>query len=246
MKKFVCIAALAYAVPAPALAAPGLGQEVYGATVEKGEREAEIKFDTLSGGPENGESVIKLEAAYGVSDRLRIGVLAEFEREAGGHRSAEEIGIEAIYTLGNAGGIDFALYGEYAIGLHGADALETKLLMQHRQGPFDLRLNLIAKKPLDSAEKLELSYAASADFAALGELRLGLEAYGDLGTFSNFAPHAEHFIGPMAKFRIPTGDRDGDDDGDLGVSFRAGYLFALAKAQDDTDGQFRLALELEF
>ena len=45
----------------PALAAPGLGSEVYGATVEKGEPEFESRWDSLRGGPDDGEDVIKLD-----------------------------------------------------------------------------------------------------------------------------------------------------------------------------------------
>ncbi len=238
---FAALAASAIALTfaAPALATPGLGGDVYGSSVEEGEVEVEAIYGALGGGEDDGEDVLKLEAAYGVTDKLKIGVLTELEKEPGESRKAEEVAVEAIYELGSAGGIGFALYGEYAIGLNGnSDKLEAKLLMQHKFGPFDLRLNLIGEKALEGGEKLELSYAASADVEALGEIRLGLQAYGDLGTFSRFAPRAEHFVGPVAKAEIEG----------LGpeIEIEAGYLFALGAAKDDTDGQFRLKLEIEF
>lgn len=242
MKKFIigtALAALATTIATPALAAPGLGQEVYGATVDKGEPEFESRFDSLSGGPDDGEDVIKLEASYGITDSLRIGVLGEFEQEVGASRKAEEVAVEAIYELGKAGGIDFAVYGEYAIGLNGhADVLEGKLLMQRKTGPFDLRLNLIAEKELEGGNKVELGYAASADVAAFEEVRVGVQAFGDLGTFDKFLPRAEHFVGPFASVEIEG----------LGpeIELQAGYLFALGAARDDADGQLRVALELEF
>jgi hypothetical protein len=238
--KYVWIAAALGCVAAtPAWAAPGMADEIYGATVEKGEVEIESRYGRLGGGPDDGEDAVKLEAAYGVSSRLRLAAFGEFEREAGDHRKATEAGIEAIYALGNAGGVDFALYGEYAIGLNGEpDGLEGKLLMQHRRGPLDVRLNLIAEKPLRKGEKVELSYAASADYAVAGEFRLGAQAVGDLGTFDHLFPHAEHFIGPAAKFEVEG----------LGPEFsvEAGYLFAIGKTRDDTKGQLRLGVELEF
>ena len=231
-------AAIALLVPATAQAAPGLGSEVYGATVEKGELELESIYGELDGGVEDGENVLVLEAAYGVTDKLRLGVRGEIEKEPGEDREFEALGVEAIYELGNLGGVDFAVYGEYEVVFDGADKIETKLLVQRREGPIDLRFNLIAEKELEGGEDVELEYAASADFEAFGEVRLGAQAYGQLGTFKNFLPHAEHFLGPVAKFEIEG----------LGpeLEIEAGYLFALGDAQDETDGQFRLLLELEF
>ncbi len=238
MRIFLFGAALTCCVPVPCLAAPGLGSEVYGATVEAGKFEFESRYDRLTGGAANGADVLKLEAAYSLNNRLRIGVLTELAKEPGFSRRAEEVAIEAIYYLGKAGGLDFAVYGEYAIGLHGPDKLEAKLLMQHKRGPLDLRLNLIAEKPLVSRAPVEFGYAASADVEAFDEFRLGVQAFGDLGTTRNFLPHAEHFIGPVAKYEIEG----------LGpeVGLEIGYLFAVAKAKDDADGQVRVALELEF
>lgn len=232
------LAATAALLPCAAHAAPGLGGEVYGATVEKGELEAEAIYGALDGGPEDGEDVLVLETAYGVTDSFRLGLRGEIEKEPGAEREFEALGIEGIYELGNAGGIDFAVYGEYEIVFEGADKIETKLLMQHVAGPVDLRLNLIAEKELESGEKVELEYAASADVETIGELRLGVQAYGQLGTFEDFLPRAEHFAGPVAKIEIEG----------LGpeLELEAGYLFAMGAAKDETDGQFRLMVELEF
>lgn len=232
-------AIVACTLATPAWAAPGLGGEVYGANVEQGEIELEAIYGELDGGADDGEDVLKLEAGYGVTDKLRIGVLTELEKEPAGGRKAEEVAIEAIYELGSAGGVDFAVYGEYAIGLNGnADKLEAKLLVQHRSGPLDLRFNLIGEKELEGGAKVELAYAASADVETFGEVRLGVQAYGELGGFDRFLPRAEHFIGPVAKAEIEG----------LGpeIGIEAGYLFALGAARDDSDGQFRLKLEIEF
>lgn len=232
-----CVAALAL-VPGVARAAPGMGDEVYGATIEKGEVELETTYGQLRGGPDKGEDGTKFEAAYSPTSRLRVAVLTEFEREHGGNRKAEEAGFEAIYALGRVGGIDVAVYGEYAIGLNGrADALESKLLLERRAGKFDARLNLIAEKPLAHGEKLAFDYAASVDYAVAGDVRAGVTAFGQLGTTAHFAPRAEHFVGPVVQTEIEG----------LGpeLKIQAGYLFALAKARDDARGQFRLSLELE-
>lgn len=231
-------AATALVIPTGALAAPGVASEVYPATVTAGEPELELRYGRLNGGPDDGEDALKVEAGYGVTDRLRLAGVVEFERESGFSRKAEAASIEAIYALGKAGGIDVALYGEYEIGFHGPDKLETKLLLQRRTPAFDLRLNLIAEKDLASGAKVELGYAAGAYAAVGGDVQLGVEAYGALGTFDHFAPRAEHFVGPVAKFEIEG----------LGpeLGMQLGYLFALGAARDDTDGQLQVRLEMEF
>lgn len=238
MRIYLIGAVMACTVSTAALAAPGLGDEIYGATVESGEFEAESRYGSLVGGPDDGEDTLKLEVAYGVNDRFRIGVVAEFEKEPVLPRKAEALAIEAIYELGRVGTIDIAAYAEYEIALDGTDKIETKLLFQRRKGPLDIRFNLIAEKPLDNSAQVALEYAISADIETFGELRLGVAAFGELGTFSHFLPDAEHFAGPVAKLEIEG----------LGpeLELQAGYLFALGKAKNDTNGQLRLTLGLEF
>jgi len=241
MKKTAVIAAAiaaGFVHPGVALAAPGLADEVYPATVETGEPELEARYGWLGGGPDSGEDELKLEASYGVSNRLRLAGVVEFERETGQSRRAEAGAIEAVYALGKVGGIDVGLYGEYEIGFHGADKAETKLLLQRRTGQWDLRLNLIAEKELAGGSKVELGYAAGAYAKVGGDVQLGVEAYGDLGNFDRFAPRAEHFVGPVAKFEIEG----------LGpeLGLQVGYLVALGAARDDADGQLQVRLEMEF
>lgn len=238
MKFLMPFALLGLAVPSLAHAAPGLGDEVYGADVENGELELESRYGALAGGPDDGEDVLKLEAAYGVNDRLRLAALAEFEREAGGPRKAEAMGIEGIYRLGKVGGVGIALYGEYEIAFNGTDKVETKLILQRRKGPLDLRLNLIAEKLLDSQAPVELEYAASADYRVAGEFSLGARGFGALGTFSHALPYAEHFAGPVAKVEIEAFGPE--------IELEAGYLFAIGKARQDTKGQVRIMLGVEF
>ena len=238
MKRLALAGILALICTGKAGATPGLGDEIYGATAEAGRTEAEARYHRLGGGPAGGDDVLKLEATHHLNDRLRLAAFGEFAREGGGPRRAEEAGIEAIYTLGRVGGIDVALYGEYALGLNGHDdGLEAKLLLERRRGPFDVRFNLTAEKALVASEPVELSYAAAADYA-VGEVRLGVEAFGDLGTFRSFLPRAAHFAGPRAAVEIEG----------LGpeLELSAGYLFALDRVSAQSKGQFRFGIEMEF
>ena len=139
------LTALTLLAGSPAMAAPGLGDKVYEATVDAGVTEFEARYGRLMGDEADGEDVLKLEIAHGFSDRIYGAVVAEFEREPDESREMEALAIEGIYALGDIGGIETALYGEYEIGLHGPDKLETKLLLQHEAGKADMRLNLIAE-----------------------------------------------------------------------------------------------------
>lgn len=228
------LAALAFA--SPALAAPGMGNEVLGTEVSPGEIETELRYDRLAGGAEDGEDVVQLEASYAASGRLRLAIQAEFEREAGQSRQADSLGIQALYVLGRLGGVDVAVYGQYEIGFDRTDSIEAKLVFQHRPGPADLRLNLIAEKPLSTGAPVELSYAVLADSEISPNLRLGAQAFGELGTFRRLFERGGHFAGPVARLRLESS----------GLELEASYLVALGSARDDTKGQVRIALGADF
>ncbi|MFO1256475.1 MAG: hypothetical protein U1E37_12530 [Sphingomonadaceae bacterium] len=238
MRKSLPILLASALLPTVARAAPGSGQEVYPATIDPGEIEAGMRYDTLRGGSDAGEDVIQLELSHGFSSSFWAGLNAEFGREPGLPREAETLGFEAVYRVGRIAGIDVAVYGEYALGLAGhSDAVEAKLLLERRKGPVDLRFNLIGEKTLVSGEKVELTYAASATYGA-GEAKFGVEAFGDLGTFDHLLPRAEHYLGPVATFGI---DRLGPE-----MQLSAGYLFALGATRESAAGQLRLAVEFAF
>lgn len=240
MKVYRVAAALLALASSGAFAAPGVGEKVYGATVEKGVSEVEFRYGRLVGDEADGEGGATVEVSHGFSDRFYGGALFEFEREPGEDRQLEAVGLEGIVALGHLKMLDadVAIYGEYEGVQEGPDKVETKLLLQHRSGTFDGRLNLIAEKELEGGEPAEFGYAVSADWKLIGELRGGLEAFGELG--SHLFPRAEHFVGPMLKTEIEHLPRAGE----LGIE--AGYLFALGASRDETDGQARLLLEYEF
>jgi hypothetical protein len=242
MKAMFAAALAAMLVPGVAHAEAGLGDKVYGATVEGGVSEVEARYGRLVGDEADGKDAAVFEFSHGFSDRFYGAVLFEFEREPGKKRELEAIGFEGIAALGHIDAIDtdVAVYGEYEAVRGGADAVETKLLLQHKRGPFDGRLNLVAEKELESGEPLEFGYAASADWAAIGEFRLGAEAFGGLGTSRRFLSRSGHFAGPMVKTEIEGLPGHGE------LEIEAAYLFALGEARHETDGQARVLLEYEF
>jgi hypothetical protein len=230
-------AALIYAAPA---SAEELTTKVYGATLEPGMTEVELRYGRLNGGPADGEDGLLVESAHHFSRRFYAGVETQWSRRPGDGRRFDGAALEAIVTLGRVAGIDTAVLAEFGAHRHGPESVETKLLLQKRAGKFDARLNLRAEKELESGEPVEFGYAASADTQVIGEFRLGAVAIGELGTSRHLTTRAGHFIGPVAKFELESLPGKGE------LEFETGYLFALGEERDEAKGQFRLLVEYGF
>ena len=242
IRKFCALVSTVFLTVQGAYAAPGVGEKVYGATVEAGKTELEARYGRLSGGPADGEDGLVLEIAHGFSKHFYSAALFEFEREAGDSRRLAAIGLEGIVPIGRIDSLklDVALYGEFVFVRSGRDETEAKLLLQHKTGGFDSRLNLKFNRPLQSGAPVEVSYQASADWAIGGEFRAGVAAFGDLGSSDRLFPRAQHFAGPIVKTEIEHLPANSE------LEIEAGYLRAIGAARDDTKGQFRLLLEWEF
>lgn len=240
MKKSGFLFAFLLVAPAAAYATPGLDEEVYGATVGAGETEIETRYGRLAGGSVGGQDAFVLEAAHGFSSRFRGAALATFAHVPDSRR-LETIAFEGVFTLGHIKSLDLdtAVYVETAHNLHGPENLETKLLLEHRRGPFDARLNLIVERAFTSGAPVEFSYAASADCAVADDVTLGAEAFGGLGSSQTNTTGNEHFVGPSAKVEL-------DHAGPGEFEVRAGYLFAIHRTRDKTERQLRVGLEYEF
>lgn len=241
MRSVIAIAAMILCA-GHAEAFPGVGDPIYGATVEKGATEFEARYGRLTGKAEDGADGLVLEAEHGFGKRFAAALLLETGRAPGASRTVDAIAVEGIYALGHnkSLGFDTAIYAEYKYGFgDNPDEIEIKGLFQHRAGGFDGRLNLIAEKPLRASEPTEFGYAASADWAIIGDdIRIGLAAFGDLGTVDHFAGREQHFIGPEAKFEI-------EHIGPGEIEIEVGWLRAFGAARDFTDGQARLLISYE-
>ena len=241
MRTMLSMVLLVMTAATPALASPGVGDPVYGATVTKGLTEFEVRYGRLTGGIANGDDGLVFEAEHGFTPRLSVAVLVETGRSLGGPRRADAIAVEAVRTLGRFAplALDTAVYVEIKHGFNGGpDAIEVKGLFEHAAGRFDARLNLIGEKSF-RAEPVEFGYAASADWTVIGdEFRLGVAAFGDLGTATRFGGRQEHFIGPKAKFEI-------EHLGPGEIEIEAGWLAAVGAARDTAKGQARLLISYE-
>lgn len=241
-------AAAAFTLAAPGLAAaePGLANKVYSPYVAKGVTEVELRGGRLTGGPLDGEQAAIVELEYGVSDRLSLAVLGEFEQHAGEARKLDAIAVEAVVYLGQIPklGVDVGLYAEYEQRLHNESGLaEAKLLLAKQAGAFRGLLNLIVEKPLTDKPgegATEFGYAAEATWRAAYRLRLGAQAFGDIGTTHHLGGSQPHYLGPVVQWETRPKWLNGGE-----LEFEAAYLLPAGSARHDTNGQVRFMLEFE-
>jgi hypothetical protein len=239
-------AILCLLVASHAAAEPGLGGKVYDPYVRNGLTEVEVRTASLTGGTSNGDTTSVVEIEKGVSDRLSLAVLGEFERHPGEPAKLDSLGLEAVVYLGQVPrlGIDAAVYVEYEQRIHNESGVgEAKLLFGKSLGHFQARLNLIAEHPFSDRPGENLTsfgYAASGTWALRPGLRAGVEGFGDLGTDRRLGGRNAHYVGPTVVWEThPDWMRGGE------LELQAGYLFAAGAARGYADGQARLSLEFE-
>ena len=238
------LAAMAWA-GAAAADEPGLGNAVYSPYVKNGITEIEVRGGRLTGGADDGDSGVVVELEHGFSDRLSLALVTELEDGVGERRKVDAIGLEAVSYFGQIPGVgvDVGGYLEYEQRIHNeSGVLESKILLAKQTGRLETLVNLIAKQPLTDRPgegATAFGYAAQSTLDAGRNLRLGVQAFGDLGSSRSFGGHQSHFVGPVAKWEVRPSGRAGE------IELEAAYLFAAGAARHDTDGQVRLALEWE-
>jgi hypothetical protein len=236
-------AALAVAGPA---SAQGLSNKVYSPYVHKGVDEIELRAGRLNGGPLDGEQAAVVELERGVSDRLSLAAIAEFEQHAGEEKKLDAIAVEGVVYIGQIPGlgVDVGGYLEYEQRIHNeSGVLEGKLLLAKQAGRFEALVNLIASKPLTDRPgegDTEFGYAAQGTFDVGHGLRLGGQAFGDLGTDRSLGGRQGHYLGPVANWELRPAWLKGGE-----LEFEVAWLAPVGTARRDADSQVRFVIEIE-
>lgn len=246
MKTLTILAALAACFLTPttsALADPRLDEKVYTPYIENGMSEFEVRNAGLTGGADGGADTTVLELEQGLNDRMSLAVFGVIERAPKESARLTSIGLESVIYLGQIPGvgIDTGAYLEYRQGLAGEpSAFEGKLLMTKTVDRFRGTVNLIVERPLSGPEAYgAYGYAASATWRTAGQLRLGAEAFGDLGDDHLFGGRRGAWAGPQLLWEgRPTGSP-------VELEVDAGWLFPVGVEQNLARSSFRLGLELE-
>lgn len=228
-----------------AAADPRLDEQVYTPYIETHVLEAGTRFGGENGGRLGGAQTLVGELEYGVNDRLSLAVVGMADKVPGESMSLQGLGVEGVYALGKIPGlgVDTAAYLEYTHGLNGGDdAVEAKLLAARRFGRVRAVVNLIMERPLGVADENYASYgyAAALTWRVAGSLRLGAEAFGDLGSDHGFLRGPQGaYVGPTVRW----GWRPHASP--VALQFNLGWLKAAGADRTEADSQFRLGLEIE-
>ena len=239
--------AVGLAIATPALADPRLDEKVYAPYVENHMLELETRWGQEFGhGDLKGARTFVLEAEYGLNDRVSLALVGQVERTPGESSRLTSVGLEGVAYLGQIPslGVDAGLYLEYAKGAGGeTDGGEAKLLLAKTAGRFQGLFNFIVERPF-GAPKGEgfaaYGYAASATWRTVGNLRLGAEAFGDLGDDHGFLNRAQGaYVGPQVKWEgkprfLP-----------VEIELDAGWLAPVGPAGTEAKSQGRINLEFE-
>ena len=229
-----------------ARADPRLDEVVYSPYVEPHTLEVETRFaQELGPGDLAGAHTTVVEFEAGLTDRASLALVTGIERSSGGPDRLTGIGLEGIYYFGQVPkvGVDVAGYLELTKGFGGeSDGLEAKLLLAKTQGPFQGLANLIVERPLGAPAGENIArygYALSATWRAVGHLRLGAEALGDLGDDRSFLGRQGAYVGPQAKWagrpgRLP-----------FEIVLDAGWLLPVGLDTPEARSQARVNVEFE-
>jgi hypothetical protein len=245
--KFTCYLsplAISLLVATSARADPRLDEKVYSPYIQNGVAELETRTAQQIGGASAGDMTTVVEGEYGVNDRLSLAVVGTLERSRADGSHFTGVGIEAVYYLGQIPklGIDTGAYLEYKHGLNGdPEVLEGKLLLAKNVDRFQGLVNLIVERPLGSKDEdiASYGYAASATWRTAGTLRIGAEAFGNLGTDHDFPGRQGGYVGPQVLWEArPKGLP-------FEIDFDAGWLFPFGTEHGEARSQLRFGIELE-
>ena len=186
-----------------------------------------------------------MEAEYGVNDRLSVAAVGQIAHAPGEGTQLSAIGVEAAVYLGQIPrlGVDTGLFLEYFRGLNGAeDDVAAKLLFAKTAGRFQGLANLIVDHPLGvpkGESYAQYGYAASATWRTIGHLRLGAEAFGDLGSDRAFLGRQGAYVGPEIRWN---GRPHGSP---VEIEVDAGWLAAVGESRGEASSEIKLAVEFE-
>ena len=230
-----------------AFADPRLDEIVYAPYIETHILELETRIGHEIGqGSEGNARTLVTELEYGFTDRLSLALVTKVQRGPGESDRLTGVGLEGIYYLTQVPGIgiDVGLYGEFVKGAGGdADGGEAKLLLAKTDGRFQGLLNLIVERPFSGPRGTVFAsygYAASATWRTVGNLRLGAEAFGDLGDDHGLLSRPQGaYVGPQLKWEgrprfLP-----------CEIAVDAGWLAAVGADRQEASSQVRVNLEFE-
>jgi len=218
--------------------------------LDKGKAEVAYWFDAFldtplaTSGPFPRERLLRHtgELAYGLTDRWGVEAYLDFEQPTQGASEQftfVQYRFETIYRFFDQRDAwpAVALYVEYTLPrrqYEHRDEVEWKLLLEKRSQDFMIRLNPVWERVFNDASRVRFGYEHGLYWFASPSVRLGLEAFGNLGPLGSFqaAHNQQHSFGPAIKFKFGP------------VGWDVGLQFGWTDGSDTT--AFKSIMDFEF
>jgi hypothetical protein len=220
----------------------GVADYVYIPAVEYGEKEIDFKTGSAKLKSADRAQVSSIGFGYGISEYWFSEIYFKHEREG-----SETISIgewENKFQLTETGKYpaDLGLVVEIEAPLNKNTAYELKLapLLQTEFGKIQLNGNIILERTFGPGDHItELGYQWQAKYRLQPTFELGLQGFGDLGKWNDWAPADEqnHRLGPAIFGKFDLGTKKA-------IKYNAALLFGTSEAA--ANNTFRMQLEYEF
>ena len=236
----------AAALGLPLVGHAGPADYVYEPAVEYGERELDFKYGTWRF-DEDGtrESDASLGFGYGATQWWFTEAYVKYHKLPGDRTRYDAFEWENKFQLTepNQYPVDLGLITEIEVPKeHRTEGYELKVgaLVQGDAGPIRWNANLLLERVVRGEEShvTEMGYQLQAKYHVRRELEIGVQAFGEMGKWNDWAPRAEqsHRVGPAVFGKVKL-------EGRQSIRYNAAWLVGSNAAAHRT---FRLQTEYEF
>ncbi len=237
----LALSALAHADPDEYVQVPG---------VEYGEREIDLKYGTrYFNDTHQRESAGSVGLGWGPAPWWFTEAYFKYHKEDGERTRYDELELENKFQLTetNKYPVDVGLLAEIEVPRareEGRYLLKAGPLLQFDTGPLRWNTNVFFERAFDARtdepHETQLQYQAQVAYRVRRGFDVGVQAFGDLGKWNDWAPRDEqsHRIGPAIFGKVKLGE------GRQAIRYNAAWLFGASKAA--ADNALRVQVEYEF
>lgn len=189
----------------------------------------------------------EVEFEYGLTPRLKLGLVAEGERESPDSFRTTGAGLEAQYEMTSQKDwwLSSGILGEYMAATHSADpdAGELKLLLQRYEASWNFLANIGLAREFGNnrASGVALASSLQGTYRINRYLAPGLEWHADYGNVNHLQLNDKEgqYIGPIVKGALV-------DFGNGALRYTAGYYAGLTAASANHAARLQLEYEWRF
>ena len=199
--KLLGVAALAWGPVSPALADPGY----YLLTPYSvaGQWAVDLRYWTVKSPGRSAVHWPELGVRHGVDSRWTTGLLASGIGDGPFNQRLSSLNWQNSYLLTQGQyPVDLAIHAQLIRNIGAGNALELGPVLQTELGRTQLNLNLVFEHDWAADEGTQLKYQWQVLQRLRPGLRLGLQGFGELGRWNDWAGQPSHRAGPVLRWQL--------------------------------------------